>query len=101
MNLIAAVHSSPPQLDVQFSFLIFQIILIVVTVIYNINNSHVCLVCRLHTHYTVLTAKNLVSVPHHRVGLLPISPSFFSFLNVSYEYRPWHKVDEKKVMKNL
>ena len=34
MNLIAAVHSSPPQLDIQFSFLIFQIVFIVVTVIY-------------------------------------------------------------------
>lgn len=36
MNLIAAVHSSPLQLDIQFSFLIFQVILIVVTVIYDI-----------------------------------------------------------------
>lgn len=43
------------------------------------HNSHVCLVCRLHTHNTVLTAKNLFSVPHHTVALYLFLPLSFHF----------------------
>ena len=84
MNLIAAVHSSPPQLDIVFLF--------------NFSNCFYCgnsdlyyitLTRALYVDFThsMLTTKILVSVPHHTVGPLPISPSFFSFLNISYEHQ--------------